>query len=173
MELIPTKHKGRLPKGLSHPLGAELLSRSLSGVPQRSDLGLHFNAIPSHGLGWATPGQGLHTLRGNAGRSLLRFREVLYCGYWPPGFWSIGTFPVPSADRSRARTILVDLALPRLAEWLGADRPPTWQIPQRVLQFGIREDWCELGILETQNDRILSVEKVKVDETKTPPPDRR
>ena len=157
MELIPTAHKGRLPKGQSHPLGAEIVSDALRGVPLWSELDLRFNAIQKHGLGLFVPGGG-GSLRGRTGRQLLSFLEVMYCGFWGSGVWTIGTFPVRSSDRDPIRKILTTLALPRLREWLSEDRPETWFSPQRYLQFGLAKDFRQIGVLETHNDRVVQVE---------------
>jgi hypothetical protein len=43
MELITTTRKEKLPKGYSYPIGAEILSQSLVGVPQYSLLTITFN----------------------------------------------------------------------------------------------------------------------------------
>ncbi len=161
MDLIPTTYKGRLGKGLSHPLGAEVVSAALSGISLWPALELHFNSKPKHGFGLFTPGGDLHYLRGNAGKELLGFKEVLYCGFWKPGFWTIGTFPVASGHRARARQALCDFALPAIRAWLSEDRPESWMHPQRVLQFGLDEGLSEMGILETRNDRIESIKKVQ------------
>lgn len=169
MDLIPTTHRGRLGKGLSHPLGAELVSEALSGVPQWSELDLRFNSEPKSGIGLFTPGRGIHYLRGNAGRELLSFTEVLYCGFWDPGFWTIGTFPVASTEREWIRLVLLDGALPKMRAWLSKDRPEPWMQPQRVIQFGLDKGFSELGILETNNDRVVSVERVSTLPRREPP----
>lgn len=43
MEIIATTRKEKLPKGYSYPIGAEALSRALTGVPQYAMLSLTFN----------------------------------------------------------------------------------------------------------------------------------
>lgn len=40
--LMPTRYKGPLAKGTSYPVGAELTSRELSGVPQYEALEIGF-----------------------------------------------------------------------------------------------------------------------------------
>ena len=172
MDLITTAYNGRLRKGLSHPVGAEIMSSALSGVPQWSELELCFNAIPNSSMGLFTPGDKLHYLRGKVGQEFLSYTELLYCGYWDPGFWTIGTFPVASSDRSQARTIFRDVALPRLRAWLSEERPEPWLCPQRVLQFGLSKDWSELGILETHNDRVVCVKKVPTGTQREEPPNK-
>lgn len=162
MELIPTAYKGRLRKGMSHPVGAELMSEALAGVPPWHDLSLHFNAIPRHGIGLFTPGGGLHYLRGKVGKQLLGFNEYLYCGFWDPGVWTIGTFPVFSGERKSVRLALEHVALPRLRAWLGKKRTETWMQPQRVVQIGLNTEFSEVGFLETNNDRVVTVEKLPV-----------
>lgn len=41
--MIKTSHKDKLPQGMSYPVGAEILSNALAGVPQSENLSISFN----------------------------------------------------------------------------------------------------------------------------------
>jgi len=160
MNLIPTSRKGKLVKGMSHPLGAELISKALDGVTLPKETSLYFNGNSRCGLGLFAPGEKWFYLKGSTGQVLYPFEEVLYCGFWEEDFWSIGTFHVSNECRKFARSVLMEEALPILKQWLSEKRSESWMHPQRVLQFGIHREWTELGILETHNDRVVAVDRV-------------
>jgi hypothetical protein len=42
------------------------------------------------------------------------------------GYWTIWIYPVPSAEKSHARALLIDHGLPAVAAWMLRRRDPAW-----------------------------------------------
>lgn len=116
--LIPTRNKHKLPKGLSHPLGAEYISTALQGVPQYSLLQLVFwdNSFPSK-------------IDYQYAVDQLGDIEIIEISYHPklrgpaaPDVnqedWTIWIKPIPSDRRKIAKKQLIEIGLPQAKEWL-------------------------------------------------------
>ena len=110
LPVFPTRHRDKHGKAVSFPLGAEILSRALDGVPQHGLIGVHFYV-------------------GNIERRPLRPREhVLHVTYNGQAslhdnnqerIWSITVFAIPCTFRNQMRALLVGDALPNvLRPWL-------------------------------------------------------
>ncbi|MFN3650442.1 MAG: hypothetical protein ACK47B_12765 [Armatimonadota bacterium] len=113
--LITTRRKARLPRGLSYPVGAEIVSSALEGVPQYQDLYLWFDRPTS--------------LARSTDWSSGPF-PLLTTSYYPDPYfdrrWSVSIWAVPCAWNCRARQALVAEGLPRLRFWLTGEHPPIW-----------------------------------------------
>ena len=103
--LIPTGYKLRLPQRFSYPLGAELLSEHLAGVPQFADLRVCFSDRPT---AWASEFQ--RTLADGVPYEIVRVSA-------DPST-SIYVYPVQSHLRHPAQQALVSHGLPALRTWL-------------------------------------------------------
>lgn len=91
--LIRTKRKEKLPKGFSYPIGAELLSTALQGVPQYSLAEIIFGWKDTF---WASQYQSrLREL------SSITIVDVDYSSHFDS--WTIRIHAVPSAHNTRAR----------------------------------------------------------------------
>ena len=78
-KIIKTTFKQKIGKNVSYPLGAKELSKQLEDVPQFNNLSLVFRKEFGLHLGIFVPGWSLRYLKGNAGRTLLGFREIIRC----------------------------------------------------------------------------------------------
>ena len=122
MNVLPTSYKQKLPRGWSYPIGAEVLSSHLLGIPQFADLRVHFSR---HNLFFASR----HESNRRAGRPY-----VILAAYfrrpenspaaprkptipWWTIRWELVVYAVPSALKSAAHSLLVETAMPRLREW--------------------------------------------------------
>lgn len=132
--MIPTRHKARLPKSLSWPLGAEAISAALADAPHVADLTLSFADSPV----WpASEFQRL--LRESRPYPLLvaQYRPASKPGYggmtalvergWFEAKWELQVNPVPRADRAAAAAALRETGLPAVAEWLRSSGRAGWE----------------------------------------------
>jgi hypothetical protein len=91
--LIRTKRKERLPKGFSYPIGAELMSTALRGVPQYSLAEIIFSWKDTF---WASKYQSRLRELGS-----ITVVDVDYSSRFDS--WTIRIHAVPSAHNTRAR----------------------------------------------------------------------
>jgi len=111
----PTRHKDVLPKGWSYPIGAELLTASLDGVPGALNQPLWFSARSD-----------FRTKRFQATRSANKPYEILRASYGRGQIfgdqriplWQVDIYAVPSGLRSVARAALVVRGMAELRQWL-------------------------------------------------------
>jgi hypothetical protein len=132
--MIPTRHKARLPKALSWPLGAEAISVALADAPHVADLGLWFSGSPvwpasefRRLLRESLPYPGL----------VAEYRPASKPGYVGPTFlverggyeaeWLLRVSPVPREVRSVAGGALRETGLPAVAAWLRSSDRPGWE----------------------------------------------
>jgi hypothetical protein len=115
MTAQPTHHKDDLPKGWSYPVGAELLSSALTGVPGALDQPFWFSARSD-----------FRTKRFQATRAANEPYEILQASYGRGQIfgdrriplWEVHVYAVPSRIRSVARTALMLRGLIELRDWL-------------------------------------------------------
>jgi hypothetical protein len=102
--VFPTKFKGRIPSRRSYPVGAELISAELSGVPQAEALQISFR-------------DKYETLE-NRDEPYTIFR-VSYSGErdYDAG-WSIQVRPVPRGTKHAVKQMLTAEMFPRIRDWL-------------------------------------------------------
>lgn len=108
--LIPTLYKIRLSREFSYPVGAELLSEQLAGVPHFSEFRICFSDVVS---AWKSKFQQM--IAEGADYEVIRAR------LWSPCFWSpfeIFVYPVKRELKHAAQEALVSHGLPRLREWM-------------------------------------------------------
>src|SRR3954470_20483811 len=99
--LIRTGLRDKLPRGLSHPVGAEVISRALAGCPRFDELGTAFGSKPLP----------LHPVPAECAGFRLAFMVV--CNN-DSGTWNLSVPAVPSAARAVVRHLLVTAGLPRV-----------------------------------------------------------
>jgi hypothetical protein len=130
-ELIPTYCKDKLPKDLSYPLGAQEISRALTGIPQHDELKLWFRSSPMDSK------SEFHDL-------LLKGleRPILKAWYFchpmtisGPGFvsWTLLIYPVLRKKRHIAHELLCKDGLASARKWLSTPRPDTWRSGEHSL----------------------------------------
>lgn len=110
--LIPTHHKTKMPRGWSHPVGAELISKALLGLPEYDSIYLRFL--------WSSQYK-VETKEG-----------LLSISYESPDQtameqnWRIDVFAVRSEHKLLLRQRIVEEVLPRAREWMTRPRTPAW-----------------------------------------------
>ena len=132
--MIPTRHKSKLPKALSWPLGAEAISAGLAYAPHANDLSLWFSDSPI----WpASAFQRL--LRESLPYAILidEYRPASNPGYsgarfmiergWYQAKWQLRVNPVTRALRAVAGSVLREQGLPAVVEWLRSSSRPGWE----------------------------------------------
>jgi hypothetical protein len=110
MELIPTSSKEKLSKGMSYPVGSEIISKALFGAQQFNQFVLYYYRQDEY---WASiynkkvSEKGVITiLEAGSNRPAEGFR--------------INVNSIPSEHKSAAKEYIQEKALPRLAKKLGA-----------------------------------------------------
>jgi hypothetical protein len=136
--MIPTTYKRKLPKDLSFPVGAKVISEALNGIEQYSKLKLYFSDSSF--------------LRRSEFLSKPKNKETvlvlqLYYYYmrsiskymidlgWVGESWSISIYPVPLDRKHEVQQHLVNDGLPKLKKWLSIKRPETWYAGQHYFSI--------------------------------------
>jgi len=105
---FPTRVKAKISSKLSYPLGAELISSELAGVPQARILEINFHAkyerMETRGMPY----------------SILKFSYSGPAGSYHPRSipWSIEVRPVPRALKHTVKESIVRDFFPRIRQWL-------------------------------------------------------
>ena len=139
VDLIPTRYKSKLRKGLSHPVGAKLISELLAGVRQFPDLTVTF-AEQSFAM---TKCEFAELLKSSKRIPVI---EICYRNI-KPGLsgsnyhiehghftesWELFVFPVPSDMRHMVREKLTTEGITTLRDWLNTPRPMTWRAGRKT-----------------------------------------
>lgn len=133
VDSIPTRYKSKLRKGLSHPVGAKLISELLAGVRQFPDLTVTF-AERSFAI---TQCEFDELLKSSKRIPVI---EIWYRNMKPgvsgsnydikhghfTESWELFVFPVPSDMRHMVREKLTT-GITMLRDWLNTPRPMTWR----------------------------------------------
>jgi hypothetical protein len=148
--LIRTAIRHKLPRGLSHPVGVEIISRILSGCPRYHDLWTAFGSKPLL----------MHAAAGEGADFRLAFAVV--CNNYS-NTWYLSVPAVPSNERATARQILLAVGLPAVHNWLCRARPETWHEGFRVLEVGYKGEPLRVCVVESLNHRVVSSSIIVVD----------
>src|SRR5436305_14958980 len=105
LPLIRTGLRDKLPRGLSHPVGAEAISRALAGCPRYDELWTAFGSKPLP----------LHPAPADASEFRLAFTVV--CNNHS-GTWYLSVPAVPREERAMDRRVLLAVGLPGMRQWL-------------------------------------------------------
>jgi hypothetical protein len=146
--LIRTGLKATLPRGLSHPVGAEIISHSLADVPPYDSLWIAFGSKVLR-VGSCVPEELPLELR-----DFLGVFSVLCDNRG--GSWHLSVPAVPSKARCTIRRLLIADGLPEVRRWLLKPRPETWYEGFRVFEVMCSPDTSQLCFLETVNHRLLT-----------------
>ncbi len=119
---LPTRHRKRLPRSLSYPLGAKAISEALAPVPQFGLLSITFTWHDEGGI--RLQAQSTKTLHVEYHRndysklySAPRFRETT---------WKLAVHAVRAEDSAKVRSLLLGEGLAAVRAWLCAARTDTW-----------------------------------------------
>jgi hypothetical protein len=140
--MIPTRHKSKLSRTLSYPIGAEAVTTALEGAPHVESLTLGFYALRRSRLA---------EIRQHAPQR-QQF-VVLSAEYMPatrPGFiganymlergwydakWQVTVYAVAREVRHLASDLLREHGLPALVEWLRSSRSPGWENHRQTIEL--------------------------------------
>jgi len=131
--MIPTKYKSKLPQTLSYPIGAEIVSASLKGVPQESALILGFYDKPvifASDFAKLRESNSPYPIFNASYRHIqpgLTASNQFIAEGWYEETWELSVYPVPRQLKSLARQALVSVGLPQVRKWLSAERTATWR----------------------------------------------
>lgn len=106
--LIPTKSRVQIPRDLSYPLGAQVVSDALRDAPRFDQLTLSFDSHPQ-----ACP----------VGPEYVVFAGI---GCRSPDDWAVWVSAVPSDLAAQARLFALHHGLQYLRAWLHRPRNDTW-----------------------------------------------
>lgn len=134
--LIPTSYREKVPKDISYPLGAELISRHLTDVPQFYELKLSF-------FFWTGE---YHKI---LNRKAHKFVEITYSRYensisntkknkvtqWVKPEWCIGVSPVPARIRKKVREVCIAEGFEVIKDWLLKDRSSNWYYGRKSIKL--------------------------------------
>jgi hypothetical protein len=148
--LIRTGLRDKLTRGLSHPVGAEAISRALRGCPCYDELWIAFGSRPLP----------LHPAPAACAGFRLAF-AVVANGHSPS--WHLSVAAVPSAERAVVRQLLVSVGLPQAREWLCRPRPQTWHEGLRLFQVGYAVGPVRVCFVESLNRRVIGSSVTEVE----------
>jgi hypothetical protein len=156
LPLIRTALRDRLPRGLSHPVGAEAISRALAGCPRYEELWTAFGskALPLH----PAP----------AGAADFRLAFTVVCNYHTDT-WYLSVPAVPGDERAAARRVLLTVGLPGVREWLCRPRTETWHGGFRTFQVGYALRPLRALFVESLNHRVVGSQGAAVEGTGAEP----
>jgi hypothetical protein len=153
LPLIRTGLRDKLAAGLSHPVGAESISKALAGCPIYDQL-------------WTAFGSKLLPVRpapADAGDFRLAFTVVCNNN---SGDTYLSVPAVPSEVRTVVRQVLTVRGLPAVQDWLCQARPATWREGFRTFQVGYALNPLRVCLVESLNDRVVSSSVAAFDEAK-------
>jgi hypothetical protein len=162
LPLIRTGLRDKLPRGLSHPVGAEVISRALTGCPRYDELWTAFGSKPLP----------LDPAPAEGADCELAFAVV--CNH-TSGTWYLSVPAVRSAERAIVRQLLVTLGFPGVREWLCQRRPETWHDGFRMFQVGYAVEPLRVCFVESLNHRVVDSSVIAVGGIRSEPaatPDR-
>src|SRR5271166_3169519 len=151
LPLIRTGLRDKLPRGLSHPVGAEVISRALWGCPHYDELWIAFGSRP------------LPLYPPSAEFADFRLAFSVVCNHHTAS-WYLSVPAVPSKERASARQLLIAVGLPGVRDWLCQQRAETWYEGFRLLQVGFAVEPLRLCFVESLNHRVVSSVGVPAEE---------
>jgi hypothetical protein len=154
--LIRIGLRDKLPRGLSHPVGAEAISQALSGCPRYNELWTTFGSNPLP----------VHPAPGGAADFRLAFAVV--CNN-RAGNWYLSVPAVPSEERLTVRQLLVATGLAAAREWLCRTRPATWYEGFRTFQVGYTVEPLGLCFVESLNHRVIDSSVAAIEDVRANP----
>ena len=151
--LIRTGFRERLPKGFSHPLGAEILSHEFADYEFYNDLWIAFGKSE-----W-------YQISDKHSNYKCVFSIVLnYVG----GGKYLSVSAVPSQFNKSIKENLSRFGLPEAKKWLFEKRPENWKVGCRVFSIGIDNSSRKNRICfyESKNSKEISLKEMIIDEEK-------
>lgn len=148
-KIIPTRYKSRIPHTHSYPVGAKDISDALRGVPQYSELSVHFSfwnrLARNHGT--ATPYYVIDVLYSGPTRAFSGSRTIEEQSGDPR--WLVTVHAVPRSLRRAIHAKVLAEALPAIRSWLVANLHSTNREGRHGVTFSLDELKNELIVEET------------------------
>jgi hypothetical protein len=151
--LIRTGLRDKLPRGLSHAVGAEAISRALAGCSRYDELWLAFGPKP------------LPLNPAPAEVADFRLAFAVVCNNYS-GTWYLSVPAVPSEQRAAVRRLLVATGLPGVREWLCRRKPATWHSGFRTFQVGYAIEPLRVCFVESLNHQVIGSSVAVVEEVR-------
>jgi hypothetical protein len=108
--IIPTRYKAKIGKELSYPLGAEVLSRALAGLPMFAHLSIWF------GSGSSTPRKICTETQNRVVSVAYSCTRSFTMSFGPS--WTIRVTAVPRETRAQIKEMLLESGLEQIRTWL-------------------------------------------------------
>lgn len=151
--IFPTLHRDKHGKTVSFPLGAEVLSRTLDGVPQHAMIGCHFIVADMERRPVKPQEHVLHIVYRKQMRQHHHAKDTDEDGVLDP-HWSLSVFAVPSTLRHQVKELLVKDCIPNVVlPWLLANADISGRTGQRAL--AILFDTVNGLLLHETSDNLL------------------
>jgi hypothetical protein len=126
--IIPTKYRHKVPRDLSYPVGAELLTSVFEHVPQCESLTVTFWADVSNVRERLTADRPLPTIRAEYSKDYpgINAPRAWIAGGWYDPRWTLTIYAIPRRARAAVRDLLITAGLGAIRDWLVAARTPVW-----------------------------------------------
>jgi hypothetical protein len=141
MELIPTHYKTKIPKNLSYPFGAEILSNALKDIKKYDDLSVAFSDYP-----FRNKSEYKKLIENKKQIPVLdisyRYDKYPFFGeYWDKDF-CITIYAVPRDKNKIIRDTILEIGIPIIKEWISKKRPETWYYKRQeiTLLFDLEQE---------------------------------
>ena len=153
-KLIEPTYKDKLGIGLSYPIGTQLISESLEGVPQYDSLSIHYRKHKGPWLA-ASPMRDLYNIEGDV-LDLYPFDTVIQAYYSKQQeSWSIIVYRTLKAQNKLVHDFLLSIGLVLIKNWLSDERSETWYNGFRTFQIGLNTPLDQYAVRETFNNRLI------------------
>ncbi len=145
MSLIPTTHRGKISRQLCYPVGAEMISEALRGVPHFERLSLWFRAADRDSLG--TPAKLCAAAKRDEPLPVLKASYITSSRLYGEERWRLEVYAVPREDRAAVRRALMDEGLPQVRAWLSAFADSDFRRGSRSTRFPRRgSKHCKVAV---------------------------
>ncbi len=135
LHIFPTRYRGKHGKSVSFPVGAEILSRALDGVPQHALIGCHFTVGDMERRPVKHLEHVMHVVYSRQVRQFHHGQSAEIHAVFDPK-WAISVFAVPSPLRHPIQTLLISDALPSIVRyWLIANGNVSGRAGNRALMI--------------------------------------
>lgn len=146
--VIPTTSRFKVPKYISYPIGAEILSAALVAVPQYGELQVTFFFAGAAPAVLESAKRGAPVLVLSAEYAPWRRNPEGGPPLHTPE-WHLWVRPVPSVDKAGARGALIAGGMSKVSEWLSAPRSSTWRAERHALDLRMRFPECRIEFEES------------------------
>jgi hypothetical protein len=153
--MIRTEFRSKLANAFSYPIGAEVLSHGLNGVPQLSSLSISFRSSPDVSASafrrLILEGRPYPIIRARFTRWDKRpsVGDDGWAQEYLAGVWRLEVFPVPRGIKAIARRHLLDTGIPAVRSWLAAPRAPSWYYGRKRCDVMFSPDEATIAVTES------------------------